>query len=181
MWKMFCHSGRANSIKTNLQTCNLWTGICVKYFLSFPHQKKLRQTPCLLFNFWMMKLTKTPIFPNCQVPNGYFLFIVNFVIKELKFCKIVQLFLCQLLWWVRGNLREQEKIKTQKRDLCQFQSRGNGLGAFDLQYNNSQVCLCHQLSYRYRGTVLHSSKGIFESGPFWISKKWVLTKRLCAQ
>ena len=27
---------------------------------------------CLLFNFWIIKLTKTPILPNCQVPNGFF-------------------------------------------------------------------------------------------------------------
>ena len=48
--------------------------IRVKYFLSFPqkNQGKLRQTKCLLFNFWVMKLTKTPILPNCQVPNGFF-------------------------------------------------------------------------------------------------------------
>ena len=26
IWNKFCHSGGANSIKTNLQTCNLWTG-----------------------------------------------------------------------------------------------------------------------------------------------------------
>ena len=32
-------------------------GICVKYFLSFPqkNQRKLRQTKCLLFNFWPKK------------------------------------------------------------------------------------------------------------------------------
>ena len=26
----------------------------------------------LLFNFWMIQLTKTPILPICQVPNGFF-------------------------------------------------------------------------------------------------------------
>ena len=31
MWKMFCHSGGANSIKTNLQTCNLHTGQSINY------------------------------------------------------------------------------------------------------------------------------------------------------
>ena len=29
--KIFCHSGGVNSIKTNLQTCNLWTGQYVIY------------------------------------------------------------------------------------------------------------------------------------------------------
>jgi hypothetical protein len=49
---------------------------------------------------------------KCQM--AIFCFTVNFVIKELKFCKIVQLFLCQFLWWVRGNLREQEKNQNTK-------------------------------------------------------------------
>ena len=31
MWKMFCHFYRANSIKTNLLTCNLWTKWSVSY------------------------------------------------------------------------------------------------------------------------------------------------------
>ena len=44
MWKMFCHSGGVNSIKTNLLTCNLWTGQYVSYksvnlfWLNLPHQ-----------------------------------------------------------------------------------------------------------------------------------------------
>ena len=33
----------------------------------------------------MIKLTKTPILPNCQVPNGFFFGItVNFIIQKLK-------------------------------------------------------------------------------------------------
>ena len=31
MWKTFCHFYRANSIKTNLLTCNLWTKWAVSY------------------------------------------------------------------------------------------------------------------------------------------------------
>ena len=44
MWKMFCHSGGVNSIKTNLQTCNLWTSLYVSYksvnlfWLNLPHK-----------------------------------------------------------------------------------------------------------------------------------------------
>ena len=40
----FCHSGWVNSIKTNLKTCNLWTGLYVSYkslslfWLNLPHQ-----------------------------------------------------------------------------------------------------------------------------------------------
>ena len=46
--------------------------------------QKLRQTKCLLFNFWMIRLTKTPILPNCQVPNVFFCIIVNFSRHILK-------------------------------------------------------------------------------------------------
>ena len=44
MWKTVCHSGGVNSIKTNLQTCNSWTGQYVSYkyvnmiWLNLPHQ-----------------------------------------------------------------------------------------------------------------------------------------------
>ena len=38
------------------------------------------------FNSWMMKLTKTPILTNCQVPNAFFWIIVS---QELKFCETV--------------------------------------------------------------------------------------------
>ena len=44
MWKTFCHTGGVNSIKTNLQTCNLWTGKYLSYksvnlvWLNLPHQ-----------------------------------------------------------------------------------------------------------------------------------------------
>ena len=48
------------------------------------HQRKLRQTKCLLFNSWGTKLTKTPILPNCQVPHGFFFGVqVNFCQKLL--------------------------------------------------------------------------------------------------
>ena len=38
----------------------------------------------------MLKLTKTQIFPNCQVPNGFF---VNLIIQKFKFWKSDQLFI----------------------------------------------------------------------------------------
>ena len=50
------------------------------------HQRKLRQTKCLLFNFWMIKMTKTPIVLNWPVPNGFFFGItVNFIIQKLMY------------------------------------------------------------------------------------------------
>jgi len=55
-------------------------GICVIYFISFPqkkncHQRKLRQTKCLLFNFWAVKLTQVSdthfAKSSMQVPNVF--------------------------------------------------------------------------------------------------------------
>ena len=40
--------------------------------------QKLRQTNCLLFNFRMTRLTKTPILPNCQVQNSFFWYNCTF-------------------------------------------------------------------------------------------------------
>ena len=51
------------------------------------------------FNFGMLKLTKKPILPNCQVPTSFF---VNHIIQELKFQR-------QFLWR-EVFLREREKI-----------------------------------------------------------------------
>ena len=82
-------------------------GICVKYFLSFPqkktcHQRKLRQTKCLLYNFWMIKLTKTPILPNFQVPN---VTTINFITQKLKSKHLVCFsFLWRQVFW--GNERK---------------------------------------------------------------------------
>ena len=42
------------------------------------------------FTFVMLKLTKTRIFPYCQVPNGFF---VNLIIQKFKFWKSDQLFI----------------------------------------------------------------------------------------
>ena len=63
-------------------------GICVKYFLFFPqktcHQRRLRQTECLLFNFWMMKFA---VIPKKQFSTWQFGKIgvsVNFIIQKLK-------------------------------------------------------------------------------------------------
>ena len=39
----------------------------------------------------MIKLSKTPILPNCEVPTVFF--CINVTFKELKFCKTTQLFI----------------------------------------------------------------------------------------
>ena len=56
--------------------------------------QKLRQTKCLFFIFWMIRLTKTPLLPNCQVPNGFFGIIVNFSLQILKSIHLV----CLSFW-----------------------------------------------------------------------------------
>jgi hypothetical protein len=47
-----------------------------------PFTRKIKNwDKCLLFNlanFWMIKLTKTSILPNCQVPNSCFLYNCKF-------------------------------------------------------------------------------------------------------
>ena len=52
--------------------------------LNFHHTRKIATK----------KVTKTPILPNCQVSNGFFSITVNYIIQELKFCKMAQLFFC---------------------------------------------------------------------------------------
>ena len=69
------------------------------------HPRKMRQTKCLLFNVWMIKLIKTPI---AKLPSAKWLFLgitVNFIIKKLKSKHLVCL---SFLWW--QVLREREKI-----------------------------------------------------------------------
>ena len=94
---------------------SLGTWICVKYFISFPHKNlSLRQTKCLLFNFSMLKLTKAPIWPNCQEPNGFFWCICKFCHWKIPSgghwkIKNETLSLSQFSL-VRGFLREWEEI-----------------------------------------------------------------------
>ena len=81
---------------------NMW-----KIFSLVPSKKPLtRETDTMKswailknFNFGMLKLTKKPILPNCQVPTSFF---VNLIIQELKFQR-------QFLWR-EVFLREREKI-----------------------------------------------------------------------
>ena len=64
-------------------------------FSLFLSPEKLRQKKkrAILqnFNSGMLKLTKTPILPNCQVSDNFFL---NLIIQDLKFCEIAQLYIC---------------------------------------------------------------------------------------
>ena len=61
---------------------------------------------CKTSIFKRVEFNKTPILPNYQVPNGYFYITVNFIIQELKFRKIAQLFfvsVSQVRDKMRGN------------------------------------------------------------------------------
>ena len=65
-----------------LSTTEAWT-FCKMNALNpliFTSQQK-NWEKCLLFNlanFWMMKLTKTSILPNCQLPNSFFWYTCKF-------------------------------------------------------------------------------------------------------
>jgi Na+/melibiose symporter-like transporter len=68
-------------------TFNTMARKCEKYFLSFPQKiSKLTQLLSLFqFVYFLREVTKTPILPNCKVPNGIcFDIIVNFIIPKLK-------------------------------------------------------------------------------------------------
>ena len=66
----------------NTYFLTLWSEICAKYFLLFPqktcHQRKLRQTKCLLLK-WMIKLTV-----KSHLSLGNLAKMVHFVILKLR-------------------------------------------------------------------------------------------------
>ena len=82
------------------------------------HQKNWEK--CLFFNlskFWMIKLTKTPILPNCQVQNSFFGITANFIIQWDNFGKedILITWSCQL---------EIDHVIQQPKETCQTTCRG---------------------------------------------------------
>ena len=88
-------TGRTKQKPERVVKRGLWLRICGKYFLSFPlaRETQAKKNRAILqnFNSGMLKLTKTPILPNCQVSDNFFL---NLIIQELKFCEIAQLYIC---------------------------------------------------------------------------------------
>ena len=72
------------------------------------------------FNSWIIKLTKTPILPNCQVANVSFCINVTFIIQGLKFCKIAHHF----LWVSFSHERKHERLEriffSQNPNLIKF-------------------------------------------------------------
>ena len=74
-----------------------------KYFPLFP-QKNL--SPEILTQKKVEQLTKSPILPDCQVPNG---FVFQFSHSRIEaFEKLLSFLLCQFLWWevFLGNQRK---------------------------------------------------------------------------
>ena len=98
------------------------------------HQRKVRLTNvwCIKYlqiNFWMIKLTKTPILSNCQVPNGFFGIKVNFIIQKLKSKRsLSQISLVTGFFW--GNKR---KYFTHIPGLRKFKASSLFSTDFDLQ------------------------------------------------
>ena len=78
MWKTFCHSGRENSIKTNLETCNLWTGQYVSYksvnlfWLNLPHQNGKTFFTSNVKNFSHLQMNIVCYFDFCHCRRNAF-------------------------------------------------------------------------------------------------------------
>ena len=62
--------------------------ICVKHFLSFPQKNlspdKTETNEVFTFQFLSDKLTKTPILPNVQVPNGFLWYKCKFYDPKIE-------------------------------------------------------------------------------------------------
>ena len=90
MWKRFCHSGRENSIKTNLETCNLWTGQYVSFksvnlfWLNLPHQKGKTFFTSNVKNFSHLQMDIFCCFDFCHCRRNAFwlkIFVINAFIE----------------------------------------------------------------------------------------------------
>ena len=69
------------------------------------HQRKLRQSKSLLFNFWTIKLTKTPI-----LPSGHFCTSLQFIYN----CSAIDsCYFCISFSHERKSERIERKFKTQ--------------------------------------------------------------------
>ena len=64
---------------SSLQGPEYLENIFSRFLIKTTHQRKLRQTKCLLFNFWMIKSSKAWI-----LPNGLFGITANFIVQKLK-------------------------------------------------------------------------------------------------
>ena len=84
---------RKSNVKESLQSSDHLFSIFLLYNMIFIKSIRLDFSVlnflCVLSD---LLLTKTPILPNYQVPNGFFCAKINFIIQELKFCKIAHLF-----------------------------------------------------------------------------------------
>ena len=65
------------------------SGICVLIFLSILSNilstEKLTLKKLCKFAELQFLTKKTPIFPNCQLPNGFYCITVNFIIQAIKY------------------------------------------------------------------------------------------------
>ena len=56
----------------------------IKSYSSKDYAKKLKLFQLLMDIKWMLKLTKTPILPNLQVPNGFFWYKCKFYHSKIE-------------------------------------------------------------------------------------------------
>ena len=63
------------------------------------HQRKLRQTKCLLFNFWIIKFTVIPKKPFGTWQFGKMGVLVNFVIQKLNTSFVSVFYGDRFFWW----------------------------------------------------------------------------------
>ena len=102
-----------STLPTALLSTGLGIGFCVSNFLSilsdFLSQQKLtHKNSCPIFHK-IDKKTKTPIYPNCHLPNGLFLYNCKFYNSRIEVLQNLSAFFVSDSL-VRENLRGWEKI-----------------------------------------------------------------------
>ena len=86
--------------------------MCKIFSLVLSEKSVTRENWDKLFSFWMIKLTKTPILPNCHVPNSFFWY--NFKSYHSKIvCSYGPHFLC----WILELLQAEYQTKWQLLSL----------------------------------------------------------------
>ena len=97
----------------------------LRFFLTRETDTKIRRSQKLSylknFNSWKKKLTKTPILPNCQVPNGYFSINLHAICNCSAFGSSSHF--CVSFSRGRKSERVQRNLKHKIRPWSDFQRR----------------------------------------------------------
>ena len=92
--------------------------------------------------FWMIELTKTPILPNCQVPNGFFWFNSKFSLQILKSKHLVSLCFWDISCNSRAKIFSGENLGL---EFCYLQQNSDQRtwkttkNKFDIFFNGSEI------------------------------------------